>query len=154
MGNKPVTARKGGRDSSEVLHNNLIGEGSKLGEKYDLADSVMGTGKDGKATEIKRGQLKKYTKTEQNTGVAIKLYDGKSKSSDDLKTEARILSELDHPNIVKLFEVTKVHGKMSLVLELCDGGSILDRLPYKESQAASIVRQVCSAVSYMHRYVV
>ncbi|KAL3919055.1 MAG: hypothetical protein SGARI_007296 [Bacillariaceae sp.] len=39
---------------------------------------------------------------------------------------------------------------MSLVLELCDGGSVLDRLPYKDSQASSIMRQVCSAVSYMH----
>ena len=39
---------------------------------------------------------------------------------------------------------------MSLVLELCDGGSVLDRLPYKEAQAAKIVKQVCSAVSYMH----
>ena len=94
---------------------------------------------------------KKFTKTEQNTGVAIKLYNGKSKSAQDLKTEAMILSQCDHPNIVKLFEVTKVSGHMSLVLELCDGGSVLDRLPYTDSQASSIMRQVCSAVSYMHR---
>jgi len=149
MGNQPVTAKKG-KDQTGSLHNNLIAEDFKLGDKYEVAGNILGAGKDGKTTQIKRGQLKKYTKIEQNTGVAIKLYDGKAQTSSDLKTEAMILSQCDHPNIVKLFEVTKVDGRMSLVLELCDGGSVLDRLPYKESQASSIVRQVCSAVAYMH----
>ncbi|KAL3921853.1 MAG: hypothetical protein SGILL_002527 [Bacillariaceae sp.] len=146
MGNKPMTAK---RTSSAAgsLHDNLIAENAKLGEKYEMDGKDLGAGKD---TQIKRGQLKKFTKSQQNTGVAIKLYDGKASSAQDLKTEAMILSQCDHPNIVKLFEVTKVNGHMSLVLELCDGGSILDRLPYKEDQASSIMRQVCSAISYMH----
>jgi serine/threonine protein kinase len=142
MGNQPVTGRKHGGS----LHDNLIAEDAKLGEKYST-DENLGAGK---ATQIKRGTLKKFTKSTQNTGVAIKLYDGKSPSASDLKTEAMILSQCDHPNIVNLYEVTKVNGQMSLILELCDGGSVLDRLPYTESQAANIVRQICSAVSYMH----
>ena len=145
MGNPPVTGR--GHTNTGSLHDNLIAENVKLGEKYEVSGDDLGAGK---ATHIKKAQLKKYTKTEQNTGVAIKLYDGKSPSSGDLKREATILSQCDHPNIVKLFEVTKVNGQMSLVLELCDGGSVLDRLPYKENQARNIVKQVCSAVSYLH----
>lgn len=148
MGNKPVTAKRTSAAGPGSLHDNLIAEDAKLGEKYEVDGKDLGAGKD---TQIKRGQLKKFTKSEQFTGVAIKLYDGKASSAQDLKTEAMILSQCDHPNIVKLFEVTKVNGRMSLVLELCDGGSVLDRLPYKEEQASSIMRQVCSAVSYMHR---
>jgi serine/threonine protein kinase len=143
MGNQPLTRSK----SVGSLHDNLIKENARLGEKYEVSGDDLGAGA---ATHIKKGQLKAFTKTEQNTGVAIKLYDGKSPSSADLKTEAMILSRCDHPNIVKLFEVTKVNGRMSLVLELCTGGSVLERLPYKESQVSDIVRQVCSAVAYMH----
>lgn len=142
MGNHPVTAKKGGGS----LHDNLIAEDYKLGEKYSTGEALGA----GKATQIMRGQLKKFNKSAQNTGVAIKLYDVKSPSASNLKTEAMILSQCDHPNIVNLYEVTKVHGQMSLVLELCDGGCVLDRFPYKEIRVASIVRQVCSAISYMH----
>ncbi|KAG7352100.1 serine/threonine protein kinase [Nitzschia inconspicua] len=145
MGNHPVTAKKSGENRGS-LHDNLIAENFKLGDKYST-DQDLGAGK---ATQIKRGQLKRFTKSTQNTGVAIKLYDGTVQSGSNLKTEAMILSQCDHPNIVRLFEVTKVNGQMSLVLELCDGGCVLDRLPYKESQASNIVRQICSAVSYLH----
>jgi calcium-dependent protein kinase len=145
MGNQPVTVKRTGEGRGS-LHDNLIAENYKLGDKYSTGQDLGA----GKATQIKRGELKKFTKSTQNTGVAIKLYDGKSPSASDLKTEAMILSQCDHPNIVNLYEVTKVNGQMSLVLELCDGGCVLDRFPYKESQASSIVRQVCSAISYMH----
>jgi calcium-dependent protein kinase len=147
MGNHPVTATRGGDGRSKgSLHDNLIAEDVKLGEKYTTSEDLGA----GPSTQIKRGELKKYTKSEQNTGVAIKLYNGSSPSASDLKTEAMILSQCDHPNIVYLYEVTKVDGHMSLVLELCDGGSVLDRLPYTEVKACSIVRQVCSAIAYLH----
>jgi len=130
------------------LQGNLVASNRNLGKDYDISESL---GK-GAVTSIKKGISKKYTKTEQNTGgVAIKLFNGQSLTpSHDFKTEAAILSECDHPNIVKLFEITKVNSKMSLVLELCDGGNVLERLPYTESEAGKIVRQVCSAISYMH----
>jgi calcium-dependent protein kinase len=147
MGNQPVTTTRGGVGRNRgSLHDNLIAEDVKLGEKYSTGEDLGA----GAATQIKRGELKKFTKSEQNTGVAIKLYNGNSASASDLKTEAAILSRCDHPNIVNLYEVTKVNGLMSLVLELCDGGCVLDRLPYSEAMACSIVRQVCSAISYMH----
>jgi serine/threonine protein kinase len=147
MGNQPVTARKGKANIIGSLQDNLIAEHVKLGEKYEVSDDSLGAGRE---TQIKRGQLKKYTKTQRNTGVAIKLYNGKSQSSLDLKTEAMILSQSDHPNIVKLFEVTKINGSMSLVLELCEGGSVLERLPYTEDRATTITYQICSAIAYLH----
>jgi len=115
----------------------------ELGKGYDLAGEL--------GKNYKKASKKQFTKTQQNTGgVAIKLFKGQSVSKTDFKTEAAILGKCDHPNIVKLFEITKVSNNLSLVLELCDGGSVLDRLPYKESEVAKIVKQVCSAISYLH----
>jgi len=157
MGNKQSTRKnkiKGSDSNGQLgsLQNNLVASDKNRGGEYNLSEDNLGAGKE---TKIKKAQLKKYSKTAQRSDVgrvAIKLFDGRSlnKPSHDFKTEAAILSKLDHPNIVKLFEITMVDSKMSLVLELCDGGSVLDRLPYTEEQASKIVRQVCSAVSYMH----
>jgi len=143
MGNNQTKSRS----DEGALQDNLVASDNKLGKHYNISGNL---GK-GAVTCIKKAHLKKYTKTEQNTGgVAIKLFNGKSRSSHNFKTEATILSKFDHPNIVKLFEITKVNNKMSLVLELCDGGNVLGRLPYVESEARKIVRQICSAISYMH----
>lgn len=137
--------------SEGALQDNLVIEDNAAGNHYNISEEM---GK-GAGFSLNKAQHKKYTKTEQNTGaavtaVAIKLFNGQSPQHHDFKTEAAILGKCDHPNIVKLFEITKVKSKMSLVLELCDGGSILDRLPYQESESAEIVRQICSAISYMH----
>mmetsp|Transcript_8074 Transcript_8074/g.20252 ORF Transcript_8074/g.20252 Transcript_8074/m.20252 type:complete len:521 (+) Transcript_8074:274-1836(+) len=148
MGNQPVTGRKSDNNTF-ALHDNLITEDSKAGEKYSLAHGTIGKGQTSQ-NKIVKGTLKKYTKTGHSSSVAIKLYDGSSQLPADLRAEASILSQCDHPNIVKLFEVTKIEGKMSLVLELCSGGNVLSRIPYKESQVSNIIRQVTSAISYMH----
>jgi len=158
MGNKQSTGKKGGSkhkinkndndQPSESLQNNLVALDKHRGDEYNISVEDLGAGKE---TKIKKAHLKKYCKTAKNSGdVAIKLFDGNTAHSNDFQTEAAILSKCDHPNIVKLFEITKVDSRMSLVLELCDGGSVLDRLPYTEDEASKIVRQVASAISYMH----
>lgn len=145
MGNKQGSLTRS--ESEGALQDNLVKSNTRHGKDYDISGSL---GK-GDGFQLKKAVSRKYTKTERNTGgVAIKLFAGQSRPNHDFKTEAAILRRCDHPNIIKLFEITKVNSKMSLVLELCDGGSVLERLPYKEPQAAKIVKQVCSVVSYLH----
>eukprot|EP00980_Cylindrotheca_fusiformis_P008604 scaffold1830_cov117-Cylindrotheca_fusiformis.AAC.3 len=143
MGNSSSLDKKGRRS----LQQNLVLQKNKLEDAYDMTHGSLG---EGSATNIRQATLKKYTKTERTGGVAIKLYDGKAEIPPDLKLEAEILRECDHPNIVNLYEVAHVGKQLSLVLELCSGGSVLDRLPYEEKQASHIMRQVCSAVTYLH----
>lgn len=158
MGNKQSSGKKSlsrstktGHPSQENLQSNLVKKTTKASDEYKLSEDNLRD--EFKASIIKKGR---YTKTAQrnseSSNVAIKLFDGKSlkNSSHNFETEAAILQKLDHPNIVKLFEMTKLNNQMSLVLELCDGGNVLERLPYTEDRASRIVRQVCSAVSYMH----
>lgn len=55
-------------------------------------------------------------------------------------------------NIIKAYETFQVRKsrKLMIVMELCTGGDLYARLPYTESQAAHVTKQVLSAVSYMH----
>lgn len=71
-----------------------------------------------------------------------------------LENELMILKQLDHPNIVKLFEIYEFGHNIYLVTEMCDGGELfyhITKTKYlTESQAAKIMRQIFSAVAYLH----
>ena len=71
-----------------------------------------------------------------------------------LREEIKIMRLLDHPNIVMLYETFEDAENVFLAMELCSGGELLGFLLesgyHTELQAASIMRQVLSAVRYMH----
>ncbi|XP_061967638.1 serine/threonine-protein kinase ATG1a-like [Populus nigra] len=59
--------------------------------------------------------------------VAVKEIDKKllsPKVSDNLLKEISILSTINHPNIIRLFESIETEDKIFLVLEYCDGGDL------------------------------
>lgn len=66
----------------------------------------------------------------------MKILD-KSKMSDKekvrLKYEIDILKNLDHPNIVRLFEVFEDGIRIYLVTELCTGGELFDEIVNRPS---------------------
>jgi len=77
-----------------------------------------------------------------------------AKPFQNLEKEIGIMKELDHPNICKLLE-TSTHGRvMYLIMELCEGGELFDRIIERkfisDRKCADILRQVCSALCYAH----
>ena len=68
--------------------------------------------------------------------------------------EMEILKNLDHPNILKLYEHYEDARKYYVVTELCEGGELFDKIVNKggttECIAANIIRQVLSALTYCH----
>jgi serine/threonine protein kinase len=69
---------------------------------------------------------------------------------DELRNEISVLRSLDHPNIVKAYEVYETKHNIYVVMEFCSGGDLYSRVPYVESQAARIITQICSAINHMH----
>ena len=72
----------------------------------------------------------------------------------DPKTEFEILKQLDHPNILRLFEYYEDMQNYYLIMEICVGGELFKRIltlkNFSERRAAFIVFQVLSAISYCH----
>eukprot|EP00590_Aulacoseira_subarctica_P010604 CAMPEP_0172415214 /NCGR_PEP_ID=MMETSP1064-20121228/1683_1 /TAXON_ID=202472 /ORGANISM="Aulacoseira subarctica , Strain CCAP 1002/5" /LENGTH=548 /DNA_ID=CAMNT_0013152127 /DNA_START=66 /DNA_END=1712 /DNA_ORIENTATION=+ len=69
----------------------------------------------------------------------------------ELQNEIRLLKHLDHKNIVRIYESFEQNSQIHLVIECCEGGDLYERAPYVEQSAAKIVRQILSAVNYLHK---
>ena len=69
----------------------------------------------------------------------------------ELRNEIEVLKSCDHPNIVKAIETFEFNSQISIIMELCSGGDLYSREPYTEEQARRIIRNLTSAIAYMHR---
>jgi len=116
-------------------------------DKYDLKD-VLGTGA---FSQVRLAESK-----EDGQMYAIKIIDKKALKGkeDSLENEIRVLKRLDHRNVVKLLEAYESRSCVYLVMELVTGGELFDRIvekgSYSEKDAADLIKQVLSAVAYMH----
>jgi calcium-dependent protein kinase len=50
------------------------------------------------------------------------------KELERLKQEIEILKKLDHPNILKLYEIFEDEKRFYLVTELCTGGELFEQI--------------------------
>ncbi len=130
----------------------LVGEGNtNIFEKYEFSDNEndkLGEGTFGTVIKAKH----KLT----NELVAIKIIPKISfLKNDDLKKEVEILKELDHPNIIKIFEFYDNDSDFYIVQELCNGGDLFSKIKDEGGQpeitTGIIIFQILSAVYYLHQ---
>ncbi|RNA12149.1 serine threonine- kinase MARK2-like isoform X1 [Brachionus plicatilis] len=125
-------------------HNKRVGHyllGRKLGE--------------GSFAKVKEGL---HTLTGQK--VAIKVIDKKKAKEDayvskNMRREGKLLQMIIHPNIIQLYELMETENSYYLVTELCEGGDLMDyicaRKYLSEACTRKFIRQIISAVDYLHR---
>mmetsp|Transcript_39669 Transcript_39669/g.45549 ORF Transcript_39669/g.45549 Transcript_39669/m.45549 type:complete len:113 (+) Transcript_39669:32-370(+) len=85
----------------------------ELKKFYEVEDTTLGKGAFGKV-------FKAQSLTDKNFQVAIKMLNKKNMSDNDIKelgSEVQILNQLDHPNIVKYYEVYEDKKNLFLVME-------------------------------------
>ena len=119
-------------------------------EIYEIKKArVLGKGLNGSVVEgiHKKSGLKYAVKTLLKSKL-------KADAIEKFKSEVRIMALLDHPNIVRLVESYETKDEVFLVLELCTGGELLDRLHkvshYSEKMACKLIHSIVSAVRYCH----
>jgi len=102
---------------------------------------------------------KVYQVQHRTTGMirgmkAIKKKSVLKEEQEKLFSEVSILKDLDHPNIVKLYELFQDENYYYLIMEFCTGGELFDRIQamhsFTEKIAAEYMKQILSAVVYCH----
>ncbi|XP_044019296.1 uncharacterized protein LOC122859676 [Aphidius gifuensis] len=129
------------------LHNHK----RKLKQRFDIIKK-LGQGTYGKV------QLGINKETGQE--VAIKtIKKCKIETEADLiriRREIQIMSSVQHPNIIHIYEVFENREKMVLVMEYAAGGELYDYLSERkvlsEEEARRIFRQITIAVFYCHKH--
>ncbi|KHG10111.1 CDPK-related protein kinase [Gossypium arboreum] len=142
-----------GTEPEQALDKNF-GYGKNFGAKYELGKEV-GRGHFGHTCSArgKKGQLK-------DQPVAVKII-SKAKmttaiSIEDVRREVKILKALSgHKHLVKFYDACEDANNVYIVMELCEGGELLDRIlarggRYTEDDAKAIVVQILSVVSFCH----
>jgi eukaryotic-like serine/threonine-protein kinase len=91
--------------------------------------------------------------------VAIKLLADNLAGDEDIRErfmrEARLAAKLDHPNVVKVFDVGEEGERPYIVMEHVDGGTLADRLENRRrrlsaSEAVPLLRQLCEGLGHAH----
>ena len=92
-----------------------------------------------------------------NIVVAIKsINKSKIKGSLELLTnEVQILSTIDHPNIVKLYDYFNEEYYFNIVTEFCSGGELFNRIVLKgrisEAEVMKYMKKMMRAVNHLHK---
>ena len=89
--------------------------------------------------------------------VAIKVLPGERQGDVDFarrfEREAKILAQMNHPNIVTIFDFGEADGLYYIVMEYVDGVNLRDLLQdgkMDPRQALAVVPPVCEALEYAH----
>lgn len=95
-----------------------------------------------------------------NRKIAIKIYE-KNKIKENqrkksIRREITILQMLNHPNIVKIYDVVETNNHLNIIMEYLEGislGSYLKEQPGRrisEKTCKKIFKELAKALSYMH----
>eukprot|EP00897_Mesotaenium_endlicherianum_P007525 jgi/Mesen1/6800/ME000035S06183 len=156
----PSDTKKAGSSSADAKKNQ--GSGSSLtanvlGRNTENVRNLFTLGR-----ELGRGQFGvTYLATDKQTGeqLACKTIAKRKLVTrddvEDIKREVAIMHHLSgHPNIVKLKDAYEDKQSVHIVMELCAGGELFDRIiargHYSERAAASLCRTIVQVVEYCH----
>jgi len=124
-----------------------------LWKRYKSTMAVLGEGATGSVRVVRR------RKSDGSLGkkFALKHMDKESiepKMLQSVRTEVNIMRQIDHPNIVHLYEIFEDEKHLYMILDLCDGGDLFDRIHQKkrfsEAEASRLVSQMLAAIMYCH----
>jgi len=85
---------------------------------------------------------------------AVKAIKKKHIDGNALNNEISVLKNLDHPNVIKLFECFYDSNFYYMIEEYCSGGDLYDYIKrqnsFSEKKAACIIYQLLSAINHLH----
>jgi calcium-dependent protein kinase len=134
----------------KIKPSNFIGQhAGKLRDHYRIG-KMLGAGA--------FGEVRVCVHRESGAQRAVKVL-RKSHMDEDEKrmffNEINILKDLDHPNILKMYEFFEDEKRYYIVTDICKGGELFDEIvargKFSERDASLLMKQVLSCINYCHQ---
>lgn len=159
-----VTGSAANFENSPLPNSSLL-QGSKYRIVRKLGQGGFGITYEGLQTglnrkvAIKEFFMREFCSREGATTVTCSLRDNLDKvvaSQKKFLKEARMIADLQHPNIIKIIDVFSENNTAYYVMEHIGGGSLQDCInrdgSMSEKQALKIIRQVADALDCVHQH--
>mmetsp|Transcript_13669 Transcript_13669/g.44289 ORF Transcript_13669/g.44289 Transcript_13669/m.44289 type:complete len:541 (+) Transcript_13669:71-1693(+) len=127
----------------------ILDKGEDIEKFYNLPPGKLGEGAYGKVSRA----------VSKGTGEVRAVKSIPKALLSDIKSfnqEVSIMKKLDHPNLIRLYETFEDRKQVFLVMELCAGGELFERLLamptrcFSESRTAAVMQDTFRALAYMH----
>lgn len=147
LAGRQTVCQPGSLYSHQNMAKNLFSYSRKgdINESYVILAKALGRG----ASSVVKVAEHKGTKKKYAVKMITKTVDQKI-----ISTEIGILLQLNHPNIIKLYEIFETPSQINMILELVNGGELFERIVergyYSERDAADALRQILSALKKVH----
>uniref|UniRef100_A0A8D0HIF3 Myosin light chain kinase 3 n=1 Tax=Sphenodon punctatus TaxID=8508 RepID=A0A8D0HIF3_SPHPU len=106
------------------------------------------------------GQVHKCTEKTTGLSLAAKIIKVKgAKEREEVKNDISIMNQLNHVNLIQLYDAFECKNNLTLIMEYVDGGELFDRITDEnyhltELDAILFTKQICEGVHYLHqRYI-
>jgi len=148
---EPEQANTAVRNADNLVINTVYKNSNKITKEYKIWIDQVGKGA--------FGEVRKALHLESGEFRAVKIVYKHECSPEEQKKilkEVDILKQLDHPNIIKIYEFFEDSKFMYIVMELAQGGELFDKIQnvhhFSEKKAAEIFLQILSGVNYLHKH--
>eukprot|EP00079_Xenopus_tropicalis_P009985 XP_002934438.2 PREDICTED: myosin light chain kinase family member 4 isoform X2 [Xenopus tropicalis] len=103
------------------------------------------------------GQVHRCVEKSSGLSLAAKIIKVKShKEKEEVKNEIQVMNQLNHVNLIQLYDAFESRNDIVLIMEYVKGGELFDRIideNYNLSEADTIqfIKQILEGIQYMHQ---
>ncbi|XP_062952995.1 myosin light chain kinase family member 4 isoform X5 [Cynocephalus volans] len=103
------------------------------------------------------GQVHKCEEKGTGLKLAAKIIKTRgTKDKEDVRNEISVMNQLDHANLIQLYDAFESKNDIILVMEYVDGGELFDRIidenySLTEFDTILFIKQICEGIRHMHQ---
>ncbi|XP_074432177.1 myosin light chain kinase family member 4 isoform X3 [Larus michahellis] len=103
------------------------------------------------------GQVHKCEEKATGLKLAAKIIKAKGpKQKDEVKNEINVMNQLNHVNLIQLYDAFESKNDIVLVMEYVEGGELFDRIidencNLTEMDTILLIKHICEGIQYMHQ---
>uniref|UniRef100_G1MZA1 Myosin light chain kinase family member 4 n=1 Tax=Meleagris gallopavo TaxID=9103 RepID=G1MZA1_MELGA len=103
------------------------------------------------------GQVHKCEEKATGLKLAAKIIKARGdKEKNEVKNEINVMNQLNHVNLIQLYDAFESKNDIVLVMEYVEGGELFDRIidencNLTEMDTISFIKQICEGIQYMHQ---